>query len=77
MNNITESTKWKISLGVSILVAAIATCFQINSLQSEMTIKFLSIVITIISFIFLYLILYLYIDICILKDDINDMKKFY
>lgn len=77
MNNRTEATKWKLQTGVVILVATITTCFQINSLQLEMVSKILFIIFTMISFAFLYILIFLYIEICLLNDDINDIKKFY
>ena len=70
-----DSMRWKLELAVMIIIGIVASCLQINFFSWEPIIKTISIIFTIISFAFLYMILLLIVDISILKEEIDDIKK--
>ncbi len=75
MRNSIDTIKWKLQIGIMMLIAIITICFQISSTPWSAEIKLLSGIFTIVALIFLYILVIFLIEITIIKEDLIELKK--
>ena len=76
MSNLIDTIKWKLELGIIILIAIIQIYFDISATSWSIEIKILSGFFSILTIVFLYILVIFYVEITILKEDIVELKNY-